>query len=74
MKRTIVFENDGLKATVTLTPNKEKAIIEAVLNFYDKYGAWSGESIMQTDEPQINAAPFLADLVDDIIKPDVTDE
>lgn len=46
-------------------------VFEAVVEFFLKHEAFSGESVQQNDGPQIEAPELLADLVDDIIKFDV---
>lgn len=47
-------------------------VFEYLLNkFYLKYESFSGESIHQTDDPQIYAPEVLADIADKIIKFDV---
>lgn len=51
------------------TKNK---VFDALINWYCKVQAFTGESIMQSDDPQIEAAPFLSDLADDVIKFDIT--
>jgi hypothetical protein len=37
-------------------------------NYYKKYGQYSGEGIMQSDKPLIEAPDILSDIADDIIK------
>lgn len=68
-QRTIV--TDDTMVTVCLDEETQNKIVDAVIDFYTKHDCWSGESIMQMDAPQINAAPFLANMVDTIIRPTV---
>lgn len=43
-------------------------VFEKVMEYFTKYEALCGESIMQSDNPQIYAASYFADIADDIIK------
>ena len=46
-------------------------VFDALIKWYMEMEAFSGESIMQADEPQLTAAEKLSDIADDIIKFDV---
>lgn len=59
---------------INWTQEKKDAVCNKIDEWLKKQNAWGGEHIMQCDECQIDAAPFLSDLVDDIIKPELTDE
>lgn len=50
------------------SPEKDAEIVDRLIEWYRQVNAVDGESIMQSDEPQIEAAPFLADLADNVIK------
>lgn len=52
---TVTYNNDIIT---------KDAIIQKLLDFYMKHEAFSGESIMQCDNPQIEAAPLLADIAE----------
>lgn len=65
----IIFEDDDRR--VEIDPACKDAVFERILAYYDEHVAWSGESVMQMDGPQLDAAPTLADIIDDIIKPKV---
>ena len=67
MLREIVNAN-GRKVTVDDTPEMHKKVFEAVLEWYKHVDAFSGESVMQMDVPQCEAAPFLSDLADDVLE------
>jgi hypothetical protein len=42
-------------------------VFDALIEFYCKHEAFSGEVIMQSDDPQIYATELLAEIADDII-------
>lgn len=48
------------------------AVFEKLLAWFFKHQAFSGESIMQTDAPQIEAPVLLSDIAEDIIQFDDT--
>lgn len=50
------------------TPELKEKVYQSVLNWYIKQGHFSGESIMQSDEPIIDAPEFLSDVADDLFK------
>ncbi len=50
------------------TQEMRDAVFERVIAFYMKHEAFSGESIMQCDGPQIDAPDLLADLADETLK------
>lgn len=43
-------------------------VFDRLLEWYRTHGAFSGESIMQCDTPQITAGVLLANLADDVFK------
>lgn len=53
------------------TPEMDKAIADMVIEFYLKQKVFFGESLMQNDDPVIEAPLLLADILDDICKFDV---
>lgn len=59
---------DGYTVSYQKTPELIEAVFNKVMAYYHKYGAYHGECIMQSDNPQIEAAPLLADIADDLIK------
>ena len=50
------------------TPELRQKVFQEVLDWYHEMVAFSGEQIMQTDNPQIEAAPFLAKLADEVFR------
>ena len=46
----------------------KNAVFERVMEFFKDHEAFSGESIMQSDSPLIDAPNVLADIADNIIK------
>lgn len=47
---------------------KDAVFDKLIKDYYIKYGSFTGESIMQSDDPQIYAAELLSNIADDIIK------
>lgn len=46
----------------------KQALFDKLVAFYKKHEAFSGESIMQCDGPQLEAAELLSDIADDILQ------
>lgn len=46
-------------------------VFEAITDWMIKHGAYSGEHVMQCDRCVIGAPELLADIIDDIIKPEI---
>jgi len=44
------------------------AVFNRVIDWYFMHGSFSGESIVQSDDPSIDAPNILAQIADDIIK------
>lgn len=68
---TFTHSDNDRHVTIVVTDAKRDAICEAVLRFVTENDAFSGEYIGQSDDIAIDIIPFMCDLVDDIIKPDV---
>lgn len=47
-------------------------IFKRLMRYYNKYEAYDGETIMQSDDPQIYAPEVLSDIAENIIEFDVT--
>lgn len=62
------FNYDDGRATVSYdeTPELRVKLWDRVLEFYKKHEAFSGEHIMQSDNPQIEAPELLSEIADDI--------
>ena len=50
------------------TPEMHKAAFDRLLRWFHTHQCYSGESIMQSDAPQITAAEMLSEIADDVIK------
>lgn len=50
------------------TPELKEKVYQSVLNWYINQGYFSGESIMQSDDPIIDAPNLLSDIADDLFK------
>lgn len=59
--------------SIIWTQEKKDAVCEKIEKWIKKYGAWGGEMIMQDDNCQIYASVLISDIVDDIIKPELSD-
>ena len=66
MKRSI--QTEDFNVVFEDTPELRERVFEHVLAFLTKHEAFSGESIMQSDDPQIEAPEFLAELVDEVFQ------
>ena len=74
MKKTIENQWQS-KISYEDSPEVHKKVFDYLMeNFYQKYDSYLGESIMQSDDPQIYAPEVLAEIADDIIKFEYTDE
>lgn len=56
------------------TPKKKDLLAEAIENWLTDHHAYSGEMMNQDDDCNTDALTLLADIVDDIIQPDTSDE
>jgi hypothetical protein len=68
---SVVVDDDDVRVEIAVTDVMVQTVFNRVVAFFEEHGAWSGESVMQRDGPQLAAAEFLADLVDDVLKPKV---
>jgi hypothetical protein len=69
MKAEEKIETEDSIVTYDASPEMMQAVFRKLIqDFYQKNEAYSGESIMQNDGPQIDASIVLADIADDIIK------
>ncbi len=59
---------------INWTQEKKDAVCQKIDEWLKKYDAWGGEKIMQDDDCQIYAPELICDLVDDIIKPELSEE
>ena len=69
MIRTI--KRNDVTITFEETEELKQQVYDQVLNFFLEVDAFCGETIMQSDTPQIEAPVFLSDIADDIFKFDV---
>lgn len=68
------FESCGDTLTVKFDDSqetKDKVFQYLLDNYFFKHESFCGESIMQSDNPQIEASWIMSELADDIIKFDV---
>jgi hypothetical protein len=57
---------------IVWTKEKKEQLAEAIEKWMIQYGVFSGEHLMQNDDCQITAPTLLADIIDDIIEPEVS--
>lgn len=62
------YKTDYYEVTWEDDEATRNAVFNRVLDWYVKMESFNGESIMQCDEPQIEAAPLLAELADKFFK------
>ena len=57
------------------SPEVHKRVFDFLVeNYFKKYDAFCGETIMQSDNPQIYAPEVLSDIADDIIQFEHTED
>lgn len=64
----------GYSVNIPESVKIREEVFEAIIDWMVKNSAYSGESIMQSDSCLITASELLADIVDDIIKPEIKEE
>ena len=62
------IETKNYFVTFEDTPEMHKKVFDRLIEFFKKHESFRGESVMQCDNPQIEAPGVLADIADDIIK------
>ena len=65
------LETDDYIVEFQLTEALKDRLLEKVIDFFTEHECFNGESIIQSDGPQIGAAPLLADIADDVFKFDI---
>lgn len=66
MLRTL--ETDDFIVKFKDTPQLRDQVFERVLGFFTEHEAFHGESILQSDAPQLKAPCFFAELADELFK------
>lgn len=69
MTRTI--EKEEIRITFDETEELKQAVYDRVLKFFVDMESFCGESIMQSDDPIIEAPIVMSDIADDLFKFDV---
>lgn len=62
------IKDDDLIVTVDDSPEAKEKVWEILLAYFKKYGAYCGETIGQSDDPQIYAPETLGEIADIIFK------
>ena len=62
------IETDWCIAECEETPEIKEAVFQKIMEYFKKHECFRGESIMQMDNPQIEAPELMADIADDILK------
>lgn len=63
----VLYDDDDLRVTIDENSTLKEAIADKVLAFFQKHGMWSGEQIMQSDAPQIDAPRLLSEIADEVL-------
>lgn len=50
------------------SPETKKVVWDRLIAYFRKHGAYCGESVMQCDDPQIEAPEVLGDIADIVFK------
>lgn len=66
------FQTDWATVEYKSDQETKDALFDAVIAFFKEHQSFTGESIMQSDGPQIDAPVLLSNLADDILKFEVT--
>lgn len=67
----VTKETDDAVVSYEDTKELRDKVFEAVMDYYFKYNAFTGETICQMDDPIIEAHVVFAEIADDIIKFDI---
>lgn len=59
--------------TITWTKEKEKAVLDAVEKYMVKHEITCAETVMQCDDPYIDATTVMAEIAE-ILKPEYSDD
>lgn len=65
---TELINNDEMKVTYTDTKEVRDKVFKKLLDYYKRHEAFSGEEIMQADDPQIEAPDLLSNIADELLK------
>lgn len=63
-----VYKGEDFSVSYEDSQEVRDAVFEKIMDYYKKHNVFSGESIMQMDNPVIDAPTVLSDIADDIIK------
>lgn len=62
---------DTYTVTIPESVKIREAVFEAIIDWMIEHGAYIGEAIIQTDDCIMDAPELLANIVDNIIKPEI---
>lgn len=68
---SITVETDEYTLTYDAGPEIQNQLYTKMLGFYKRHHAFSGESVMQCDGPQLEAPELLAEIAEEIFNFDV---
>ena len=60
--------SDNITVTYQDTPDVRKEVFRKIMEYYIKHQVFTGLSIVQSDDPMIEASYTLADIADNILK------
>lgn len=61
------FETVAVSGTFDSSESTKEAVFQRVVDFLKKHNAYSGESIMQSDDPVCEAPVLLSEIADDLL-------
>lgn len=62
------LETENFRVTYEVNDEVRNEVFRRVLAFFVKHESFHGECIMQSDDPQIEAAPLLSEIADEVFK------
>jgi len=63
----------AFKISVSVTEEEKNEIVSRIVEWCEKYHIWSGECLCQSDNGNIYAPALVADIIDDILQPEVVE-
>jgi hypothetical protein len=68
----VVYDDGNKRVTLNVTQAMKDQVFERVVRFYKEHDTWTGDSVVQTDEANLDADDTLAEIVDEILRPQIT--
>ena len=68
-----IYDGDCI-VEINPTQKMKDDVFDAIVAYCKEQDVWSGESLMQCDSPSIEAPQTLSNIIDEIIKPVITEK